>query len=98
MNTATAKCKECQAKADCIAPILYRTAKRDVSANGNGRLIITDLQKELEDPTLTADKIISIWRTHFQNTTIRETITANVLLVEFEGREFAPIFFLQAGF
>jgi len=87
------KCIECAAKASYIAKVLYRMAKSDMSLNGNGRLILKDVQDNLGDPSLTADKIISIWRTSYLYDAINESIQEGLLIVEFGGcsHSFAPI-------
>jgi hypothetical protein len=76
-------------KAD-LAKILYRTAKNDVSMNGNGRILLAEVRKDLENPQLTAEQLMAAWKKHFPNVPIIQR-TENIFLVDFGGPAFEPI-------
>ena len=73
-----------------LAKILYRTAKNDVSMNGNGRILLAEVRKDLGDPQLTGEQVIAVWKEHFPCIPIIQR-TENIFLVDFGGPAFEPI-------
>lgn len=69
---------------NAIAAVLLRMA-RDDTMDDVGRLLISDVQREIGDPKLTVASIMNAWKEHYPKYEITQR-TDNIILVFWSGQ------------
>jgi hypothetical protein len=67
-----------------LVKIVERTARRD-SLDGQGRIVLCDFRVEIQDPQLTAEHVLTVWRKFNPYLPIRQA-SPNVLIIAFDVR------------
>jgi hypothetical protein len=67
-----------------LVKIIEHTARRD-SLDGQGRIVLCDFRIDINEPQLTAQHVLDVWRKFYPYFPIRQA-SPNVLIIAFDPR------------